>query len=145
MSAPSARRRLGKLGYGRRRGENGSVTLELAVLAPALLLVIFAVVQGALYFYARSVALGSAQEGVRVGRAYQSSVAAGETTAREFLAQAGGGFLQNPAVSSAGSTSVDVCMQMTGEALAVLPGVPKLGVSQSSCGPVERFTTPGNP
>ena len=52
------------------RGDRGSVTLEVSILAPVLLLVVFTIIQVGLWSYARSLALGAAQEGVAAGRAY---------------------------------------------------------------------------
>ena len=45
-------------------GDRGSASLEIAILAPALLLLTFVVVQAGLWFYARNLALAAAQEGV---------------------------------------------------------------------------------
>src|SRR3569833_4288637 len=52
----------------RRRSDRGANTLELALLTPILLLVILFVVQFALVFHARHVALAAAQAGARVAR-----------------------------------------------------------------------------
>jgi TadE-like protein len=52
----------------RGRRDRGANTLELALLTPVLLLVILFVVQFALVFHARHVALAAAQAGARVAR-----------------------------------------------------------------------------
>jgi Flp pilus assembly protein TadG len=121
--------------------DRGSVTVEIAVLAPVLLLVIFTIVQVGLWSYARSLALGAAQEGVATGRSYGSTVAAGRIRAEQFLVEHAGDSLLDPAVvaqASVGSVRVEV----TGRALSVLPGVPGLPVRQSAAGPLERYTSP---
>ena len=57
--------------------DRGSSTLEIAILGPALLLLIFGVVQAALWFYARNLALAAVQEGADAARGYQASADAG--------------------------------------------------------------------
>lgn len=53
-------------------GDRGVSALELAIIAPSLLFLIFLIIQGGLYFYARSVALQAARDGVSQLRLYQS-------------------------------------------------------------------------
>jgi len=52
----------------RRRGDRGSNVVELAVLAPAFLMVIMLIVQFGLWFNARQAALAAAQAGAQVAR-----------------------------------------------------------------------------
>ena len=120
--------------------DTGSATLEIAIVGPVLLLLIFTIVQAALWFYARNLALAAAQEGVAAGRGYGSSASIGITRARSFLDRSAQDSLQSIAVSSSGSTTTQVRIQVSGRALSVLPGVPGIAVSQSAQGPVERFT-----
>jgi len=58
----------------RRRSERGVSSLELAILAPAILALIFVSIQTALWLYGRSVALNAAQEGVSRLRLVQPPV-----------------------------------------------------------------------
>ena len=51
-----------------RRDDRGSSVIELAVLAPAFLMIIMLIVQFALWFNARQAALASAQAGAQVAR-----------------------------------------------------------------------------
>jgi Flp pilus assembly protein TadG len=51
-----------------RRGDRGSNVVELAVLAPAFLMVIMLIVQFGLWFNARQAALAAAQAGAQVAR-----------------------------------------------------------------------------
>ena len=129
----------------RRARDVGSVSLEIAILGPALLLLIFSIVQAGLWFYARSLALASAQEGVTAARAYAADPGAGISRAQTFLDQQAGDSLTQTAVSSAGSTPTQIRIQVTGRALSVFPGVPGIQVTQSAAGSVERFTTDGTP
>lgn len=123
------------------RRERGSVTVEIAVLAPVLLLVVFSIVQVSLWSYARSLALAAAQEGVAAGRVHGASVDAGRARAEAFLAASAGDSLLERDVR-AGQAAGLVRVEVTGRALSVLPGVPGLPVRQHAQGPLERFTTP---
>jgi Flp pilus assembly protein TadG len=125
--------------------DGGSMSLELAILFPALLLVIFTTIQAALWYHARSLALAAAQEGVRAARAEDSSLGAGRAAAQAFLNQAAADTLLDTAVSTAGSGPAEVRVRVTGRALSVFPGVPGPAVAQESRGAVERFTSPGRP
>ena len=122
--------------------DRGSATLELTVLFPMLLLLIFGVVQGALYFHARNVALAAAEQGVRAGRADGQADPAGTAAreARAFLADTGE--LANltalnivPAVSG-----TQLRVTITADTISLLPGVPGPQIRQSAAGSLERFT-----
>ena len=121
------------------------MSLEIAILAPALLLLIFSIVQAGLWFYARSLALAAAQEGVTSARAYGADPDTGISRAQSFLDQQAGDSLTDTSVSSTGSTATTVRIEVSGRALSVLPGVPGLEVTQSAVESVERFTTDGAP
>jgi len=125
--------------------DGGSVSLEIAILAPALLLLIFSIVQAGLWFYARSLAMAAAQEGVASARAYGADPDSGISRAQSFLDQQAGDSLTQTSVSSSGSTATAVRIQVSGRALSVLPGIPGLEVTQSAVGSVERFTTESTP
>lgn len=122
------------------KSDAGSATLEIAIVGPVLLLLIFTIVQGSLWFYARNLALAAAQEGVSAGRGYGASASIGVTKARSFLDRAAQDSLQSIDVSSSGSTPTQIRIQVRGRSLSVLPGVPGITVSQSAQAPVERFT-----
>src|SRR5699024_7410983 len=47
-----------------RRGDRGASALEFSIIAPILLLLIFTIIQGGLYFYARNTAQSASREGV---------------------------------------------------------------------------------
>lgn len=125
-------------------GDRGSVSLEIAVLGPALLLLVFSVVQAGLWFYARSLALAAAQEGVNAARRYGADPVAGVVRAKAFLEAQAGDSLTNATATSEGSGTTLIRIQVTGRSLSVLPGVPGIEVTQSATGTVERFTTDAN-
>lgn len=122
-------------------GEQGSASIELVILFPALLLLITALVQYGLWFHARSVALAAAQEGVAAARAYGANPATGQDVALQFVAEhASDSLLDATATSSApGGQHLEVVV--TGQAPSVLPGLRGFTVQQAASAPVERFTT----
>jgi len=122
-------------------GEQGSVTVEIAILAPVLLLVVFSVVQAGLWSYARSLALGAAQEGVAAGRAHRADAADGRRRAEQFLSRAAGDSLLDRAVQVR-ATADTLRVEVSGRSLSVLPGVPGVPVRQAAEGPIERYTVP---
>ncbi len=71
-------RRGGRLAAVRRmlRADRGSSAIELAILAPALLVLTMIVIQFALWFQARQAALAAAQEGARDARVLSANPAA---------------------------------------------------------------------
>lgn len=129
----------------RARAERGSATLELVIAFPVLLLVIFSVVQASLYFYARSLALAAAQEGVRAARAQTADLPDGLRETRAFLDATAGDSLLGATIDTTGSSGTRVRFRVTGRSLSVLPGVPGIPVAQEATGPKERFTTASTP
>lgn len=132
-----ARRRV-QAGWARLlREDRGASPLELAIVAPAVLLLMLGVLQACLVFHARSLALAAAQQGCDAGRAYNAPAAAGRARTAAFLDTAAKGTLTATTVTvtnSATTTTVTV----TGNALTLLPGV-KVRVSQSATAPREIF------
>ncbi|HEY3545804.1 MAG TPA: TadE/TadG family type IV pilus assembly protein [Propionicimonas sp.] len=131
-------------GSGPRR-DDGSASLELAILFPALLLVVVALVQYGLWFHARSLAEAAAAEGVNAARAHGATLDAGRTRAETFLTDHARDTLTNSTVTATTPSAGHVMVQVSGRALSLLPFVPGLPVQTSAQGPVERFTTPGQP
>jgi Flp pilus assembly protein TadG len=119
----------------------GSVTLEITVLAPALLVLVFTIVQVGLWSYARSLALGAAQEGVAAGRAHGAEISEGRARAERFLDRTASDSLQDRTVTVRATAST-VRVEVVGRSLSVLPGVPGFPVRQAAEGPIERFTAP---
>jgi Flp pilus assembly protein TadG len=129
----------------RRRGERGSATLEIAVLFPAVLLATFGLIQGALYYHARNVALAAATDGLTAARARTGNGEQGRQVAVAFLERAGGEeVLLNSSVSSTRSVTT-ATVTVTGRTLSLVPGLAGWSVTQTASGPVERFTRVGRP
>ena len=123
------------------REERGSATVELAVLAPALLLVVFTIIQVGLWSYARSLALGAAQEGLAAGRSLGATAQLGRERAEQFLVRAAGDSLRDSAVAvRVEATTLEV--EVSGRALSMFSGIPGLPVRQHARGPIERVSSP---
>ena len=120
------------------------MALEIAVLGPALLLLVFAIVQASMWFFARNLALAAAQEGVAAGRAYLADPGAASREAQAWLERNAGDSLKAVSVSTS-SSGESVRVEVSGRALAVVPGWEGPIVTQSAEGPLERFTVAGSP
>jgi Flp pilus assembly protein TadG len=114
----------------------GAHTIEFAIVALPLLIVTLMVVQAALVFHARSMALAAATQGANVARAYGSSPAAGKSKSESFLGVIGQG-LRDPVVEVA-SSGTDVTVTVRGQAPSIIPFM-TFDVTQSASGPIERF------
>lgn len=129
----------------RLRSTDGLVSIEMVVLLPAALLLLFLVIQGAVYYQGRTVALSSAQEGARRAASHEATNADGEDQARGFAARVSSeGVLDDPDVEvtrdeAAGTVTVTV----TGTTMSLVPGWDP-EVSQSATRPIEEFTKPEN-
>ncbi|QNE22524.1 pilus assembly protein [Kribbella qitaiheensis] len=130
----------------RRRSERGASSLELAILAPSILALIFISIQTALWLYGRSVALNAAQEGVSRLRLVQPPLytpAIGEKVRADIEAyaqQLGGNSLGDAQVlaPSYDDPKGQVSFTVTGETVSLVPGL-TLTVSQTATGPIEQF------
>jgi Flp pilus assembly protein TadG len=112
--------------------------VEVVVILPLVFLLLFAMVQGGLWFHARAVALGAAQEGARVAAAENSSAGAGILAATSFVADAGDGVVLNPSVSGSRS-AVAATVTVTGQAQSLVPFL-NPALTQSASFPTERIT-----
>lgn len=144
-AAAPTRRQVRRRRHG--QGDRGALTLELVVLFPVLLLLIFGMIQGALFFHGRNVALAAAEQGVRAARVDGQSDRAGtaEQQARQFLLDTGelNNLTQLSIVPAVDADQVRVTI--TARTLSLLPGLPGPQVSQSAAGSIERFTSRGTP
>lgn len=123
-----------------RRDKQGSVTAELVLAVPALLLLLLVIAQFAVWEHAQHIAQAAASQALSAARVQGGSSANGHTQADGVLAQLGGGPLRNPqATVTRGpeQSTVDI----TGEAANVVPFL-HLPVRARAAGPTERFETP---
>lgn len=127
-----------------RRRERGDVALELVLLAPIIIFMIFVVIQFSLWYHARHVVTVAAQEGARAARAANTSTVAAEQAGRDrayaFIDTLGGSIVENPSVTvNRGVATVSV--RVTGNAVHIVPGL-RLQVWGQSVAPIERFVPP---
>jgi Flp pilus assembly protein TadG len=132
-------------GHGeKRRGvrgdERGSVSTELVIATPLLLLLILAVVQFALWQHANQVARTVAQQSVAAARVAGATVGTGQDEARTVLAQLGNQELRDAQVSATRDDDTTTVV-VTGESSSVLPFL-HLPVKAVATGPTERFRPP---
>lgn len=135
-------------GQARRKGDGrdgGSAAIELAVIAPSLIVLIFFVIQACLYFYGRSVALQSAREGVSQLRLAQSETAYTQQQAgvaanvRAFASNVGNGALDGPVMTSAYDGAAGrVRVTVTGTTISLIPFA-TFTVTETARGTVEKF------
>ncbi|NKQ55575.1 pilus assembly protein TadE [Amycolatopsis sp. K13G38] len=131
-----ARDRLRRL----RRDEQGSVTAELVLAVPALLLLLLVIAQFAVWAHAQHIAQAAASQALSAARVQGGSNAGGHTQADSVLTQLGNGPLRNPqaaVVRGPEQSTVDI----SGEAATVVPFL-HLPVRARAAGPTERFVTP---
>ncbi|MFW6033599.1 MAG: TadE family protein [bacterium] len=125
-----------------RVGERGSAAVQAAMLFPVVLLLVFGIIQGALWFHARHIALGAAQEGARAASAYDGTDAG--QRAHEFVNDLTGGTLIRDLDVRVATTSMAVTVTVTGDAPSLVPGVGGVAVSQRASVPIETFTEAGS-
>jgi len=124
---------------GRAGCDRGSATIEFAITAVAVMAIIFTAIQAATYFWARSIALAAAQEGVTAQRAYNAAPGAGRARATSFIAATGDGLTATTVTVDPGSEEVQVTV--AGHCLSVIPGFCNaFPISATAHGTVERVT-----
>jgi len=138
-------RRLSRLRAVRRRDDSGASALELSIVAPGLLLLIFFGIQSGLYFYGRTVAVQSAREGVSLLRLSQTEQMARDLTpaaqakAVDFAVAVGRESLLDPVAEvQYDPVAGKVEVRVTGRVITLVPGL-DLEVSEVASGTIERF------
>lgn len=124
----------------RRRGfDRGNAAIELAVLMPVIVALLFGSIQVALVFLARHTALAAAQEGVTAQRVYQAPSGVGRVRAGAFLAEHNE-WITGTAVTVSNDPQ-SVTITVTGRAIRLVPFI-DVRVSATAHGTIERTTTP---
>ncbi|GAA5159334.1 TadE/TadG family type IV pilus assembly protein [Ornithinimicrobium tianjinense] len=135
----------------RRDSERGTAALELAIVAPSLLALIFFSLQAGFFFYGRAAATHAAREGVSLLRVaedageYAAMRADAHARTERFAANVGGAGLVAPTATSSyveqGDGSARVSVTVTGRVITLVPGL-HLRASADASGTVERFLEP---
>lgn len=118
--------------------ESGSVSTQLVVATPLLLLMIMLIVQFALWQHAMHVAEAAAQEGATAARLYGGTDADGQNSADEILSTFSHSIIVDPAVSVT-RTATAVQVAIASHVETIVPGM-SLPVNVVADGPIERFT-----
>jgi Flp pilus assembly protein TadG len=119
------------------RSDQGSVTIQMVVLLPALFTLMFLGVQGALMYQGRTIALAAAQEGARDAAGETGTAASGMAAATSFVSTTTAG-LSGTSVSGV-RTADTARITVTTHTVSLLPGW-KPTITQSAAMPVERVT-----
>jgi Flp pilus assembly protein TadG len=124
-------------------GDRGSSAIELAILTPVLLVMVWLAIQFAMYSQGRQVALAAAQVGARWARQHAKTqagwAATAEAQAESYYAGLGTRVLGGNIVATAlpdGPGRVRVTV--TGNVASILFGLP-LPIHESAGGPIECF------
>ncbi|MGP4102905.1 TadE/TadG family type IV pilus assembly protein [Nonomuraea sp. KM90] len=123
------------------RWDRGSITAEAVIALPVVMAAILACTQICLLFFAQSVALAAAQQGVRAARAHDADHNSGAKTAKRYAEQTASGLLTSISTASAGDAAT-VRITVRGRSLSLAPFLPSIEVVEQAAGPVERFIPP---
>lgn len=119
------------------RGDRGSVTAELVVATPLLLLMLLAIVQFATWSHATHIAQAAASQGLAALRVQDGGPAACAAASRMVLDQLAGGPLTGADVGCVRDATT-ATVRVEGAVTPVIPLV-NLPVRGDAAGPVERF------
>lgn len=137
---------LGQVSAPRKRRDGGVSSIELALLAPLVILCILLVGQFAMWYQARHVAIAAAQAGARVARDTQQGQAwegPAVTTAQTYAQQLGGSLLQATSASAIGAGN-QRGVEVRGTAPSLIPGM-TFTIDETSEGPTECFRPSADP
>jgi len=126
------------------RNERGTVAVELAIVAPALMLLVLGVLQFGLWYHARNVVQTAALEGARIAAAEDGTAEAGRARALEVLQTGLGQAAEGEgATASIGQEAarVEVTAELRG--LLPIPGLRTFELSSEATVFRERFRPAG--
>jgi hypothetical protein len=118
--------------------DRGSLTLSYVAVLPFLFLFIMAMIQASFWFLARDAALAAARQGADAARVLHAPSSAGRSAALSFARIAGKGYLFDPTVVEAGTSSRTVAITVSGRVPSFVPGL-VVRVSETVLAPVEEF------
>jgi Flp pilus assembly protein TadG len=124
-------------------GDRGSSAIELAILAPILLAMIWLTIQYALYYQGRQVALAAAQLGARVASQDANKVPGwaglAESSAEKYYQGLGTRVLGPHITAVAAPAGVgQVRVTVTGQAASIMFGL-NLTIHETAGGPIDCF------
>jgi len=123
-------------------GERGVATVEMAIIFPVTLFIVFAIVQFGVWYHASDVAKAAAQEGVAAARVEGGTAKAGVDRAQRVLDDNARGLIVGPRVLPLRDETV-ARVEVSGTCIRIVPipglSLPVHAVAES---PVERFRAP---
>jgi len=120
--------------------ERGSSAVEMAIIFPVTIFVVFAIIQFGIWYHAAAIARSAAQEGARAASVYQANPSAGMTSAEAVLRENANGLITHVQVTRSRDGEV-ATVTVSGEALQVIPFIP-LAVHASATAPIEAYRPP---
>ena len=127
----------------RATGDRGATTTELAVLMPAVIIVIMMIFQVAMFWHAKQAADVAAEEAVEAAQLATATAADGTAGSNTILGQAGN--LRNATIDVDRNTATGiVTVTVTGDAPALIP-FGSWTVSATAQGPIEQFISAVDP
>lgn len=120
----------------RRDAERGASSVESALVLPALVVLFFGIVQGAVTLHAGTIAQATAQATFEEARLYGADLDDAIATGLAVASSSGTALTGVSIEVSASSTTIVVTVR--GTAPSLIPGVP-LAVDRTVTGPVERW------
>lgn len=124
-------------------GDRGSVSAELVIATPLLLLMLLLIVQFAMWSHATHIAQAAASQGLAATRVQNGTTTAGHTQAEQLLKQLAGGPLTHGQVAVQRSATT-ASVAISGQAASVVPFL-HLPVHAEASGPVEAWSNPTTP
>ncbi len=103
-------------------GEEGSVSAELVVATPLLLLLLLVAVQAGVWWHATHIAESVAAHALAAARVQDGSAVAGERSGRLVIVQLAGNLLTDPQIVVTRGPA-DANVEVTGSAMSVIPGL----------------------
>jgi Flp pilus assembly protein TadG len=119
----------------RPRADRGEATVQIVILTPILILLVFLGVQAAIYFHSANVAAAAASQGAAAGSRQGSGIADATAAAQQTLADLGDSG-QAQTVAEQDGAFVRVTVQI--DVPRILPFFPET-VSRTAIEPNERF------
>ncbi|MCP2265172.1 TadE family protein [Promicromonospora thailandica] len=119
--------------------ERGATSIQTVLTYPIVLMLIFGMVQGVLWFHAQNTAQSVANGAVQAARVEGGTVDAGYAEATARLARGGDAFASVTVSVVRGQETATA--RVVGLAPSIVPGFRGFRVEQSATGPVERFTS----
>ena len=127
------------------KDERGIASLELALVAPALMLLVLGVLQFGLWYHAQEVVQGAALEGARAAAAEDGTAAAGRDRAIKVLHEGLGSVAtEEGASASVGPDIAQVRVTARLRGLLPIPGLSSFLLSSEASAFRERFRPAGD-